>query len=196
MLLFSGTYFGVLWDAGSGSYPQASSNCAGIATCAVLNNTCLCDVNVQTTAVFDGTFAPTVGEMLSQLYIGAPEPSLFGANYTLCLLASCTQSKYEIWSKNTITNLASAFDAWTIFKISDPSTGEVLLLSNTKSIVDVGGGHKVKLVDMCADVEVLVKLLVLFLFHGNCFCIKYFLLLPLLLLLLLVPQSTHYKFTC
>ena len=164
MLLFSGTYFGVLWDAGSGSYPQASSNCAGIATCAVLNNTCLCDVNVQTTAVFDGTFAPTVGEMLSQLYIGAPEPSLFGANYTKCLLASCTQNQYEIWSKNAITNLASAFDAWTIFKIPDPSTGEVLFLSNTKSIVDVGGGHKVKLVIFVDAYHVLLNLLAVFFF--------------------------------
>ena len=171
MPFFSGTYFGVLWDAGSGSYPQASSNCSGIATCAVQVDTCLCDVNVQTTAVFDGSQVPDVGELLAQLHIGAPEPSLFGASYTRCLLTSCTQSQYEIWSKNTITNYASAFDAWTIFKVTDPSTGEVLLLSNTKSIVDVGGGHKVKLVDIFAD-DVFVRFLILLLFHVIRFCIN------------------------
>jgi len=140
-VLFSGTYFGVIWDEGSGSYPRASSNCDGISTCQVHGSTCICDTSVQTTAVFDGSLKPNVGELLSQLHIGAPDPSRFGATYSRCSSQICTQSQYEIWSKNNITGYASAFGNWTIFKVTDPTTGKVLLLSNTKSIVYVGGGH-------------------------------------------------------
>jgi hypothetical protein len=95
---------------------------------------------VQTTAVFDGSLVPEVGDIL-QLHIGAPDPSRFGTTYSRCPPKICTQSQYEIWSKNTITDYASAFDENTIFKVTDPTTGEVLLLSNTKSIVSLGGGH-------------------------------------------------------
>ena len=136
-----GTYFGVFWDASFGSHPRASSNCGGIATCQVLRDTCICDTNVQTVAVFNGSFEPAVGELLSLLHIGAPDPSLLGATYSECPAQICNnQSRYEIWTKNQVTNYASAFDAGTIFKLIDFTTGEALLLSNTKSIFSVGGG--------------------------------------------------------
>ena len=138
--MFSGTYFGVFWDAGSGSYPQASSNCNGIGTCEVRSNTCICETIVQTTAVFDGSLEPKVGDLL-QLHIGATDPMRFGTTYSRCPSQICAQSAYEIWTKKTITDYASAFDESTIFKVTDPTTGEVLLLSNTKSVVYVGGGH-------------------------------------------------------
>ena len=142
MLLFSGTFFGVFWSEGTGYYPQASSNCNGIATCQVHDNTtCLCETSVQTASVFDGSLEPTVSELLSRLHIGAPNPSHVSATYTRCPVPLCNQSQYEIWSNTNITNYASAFSAGTIFKVTDPTTGEVLYLSNTKSIVNVGGGH-------------------------------------------------------
>ena len=135
-----GTYFGVFWDAGS--YPQASSVCGGIATCQVRSgSTCLCDTTVQTVAVFDGSFKPTVKQLLSQLHIGSMNPSLLSAKYSKCPDQICSnQTEYEVWTINQVTNFASAFDAGTIFKLIDPMTGEGLFLSNTKSTVSVGGG--------------------------------------------------------
>ena len=135
-----GTYFGVFWDAGS--YPQASSLCGGIATCQVRSDsTCLCDTTVQTVAVFDGSFKPTVEQLLSQLHIGSIDPSLLSAEYSKCPTQICSnQTEYEIWTIYQVTNFASAFDAGTIFKLTDPMTGEGLFLSNTKSTVSVGGG--------------------------------------------------------
>ena len=90
--------------------------------------------------MFDGSLEPKVGDLL-QLHIGATDPMRFGTTYSRCPSQICAQSAYEIWTKKTITDYASAFDESTIFKVTDPTTGEVLLLSNTKSVVYVGGGH-------------------------------------------------------
>lgn len=135
-----GTFFGVFWDAGL--YPQASSSCGGITTCQVRSDsTCLCDTTVQTVAVFDGSFKPTVEQLLSQLHIGSIDSSLLSANYSKCPDQICSsQTEYELWTINQVTDFASAFDADTIFKLTDPMTSEGLFLSNTKSTVSVGGG--------------------------------------------------------
>lgn len=116
--------------------------CSGIATCQVRSDsTCLCDTTVQTVAYFNGSFKPTVEQLLSQLHIGSIDPSLFSASYFKCPDQICSnQTEYEIWTINQVTDYASAFDAGTIFKLTDPMTGEGLFLSNTKSTVSVGGG--------------------------------------------------------
>ena len=133
----TGTYFGAFWDADT--YPQASSSCDGIPTCQVQGDTCLCETTVQTTAVFDGLEVPTMAQLLSDLYIGASDPDHFDTgHYTLCTADLCTESEFDIYSRVGVTvnaNYAAAFDDETIFAVNG------LFLSNTKSIVSVGGSH-------------------------------------------------------
>lgn len=87
----TGTYFGALWD---GSYPQASSNCGGIG-CTVHDNTCICPATVATTQVFDGSSAPLLSDILSELHIGATDPNLFDADhYTQCTAVTCLAQSY------------------------------------------------------------------------------------------------------
>lgn len=136
----TGTYFGALWE-GAGTYPQASSNCDGI--CQVDGNTCLCAANAVTTQVFDGVTIPTKIDLVSQLFIGANDPNLYGDDkYILCSAPLCAIQEYNIYSRTPIesdVNFANAFDEETIFEVND--AGSSLFISNTKSIVDIGGSY-------------------------------------------------------
>lgn len=141
--LTSGTYFGVFWS--SGSYPQAASNCGGIAGCQVQENTCICSTSVQTNVVFDGSQVPSASDVLSSLFIGATDPTLFDAgHYNLCTAPMCSVSGLKIYSRKAVStdiDIGNAFNIETIFEVTHPLTGETLYLSNSKSTVSVGGGH-------------------------------------------------------
>ena len=137
----TGTYFGVFWH-GDGSFPTASSNCGG--TCQVHGSTCICSTTAETVPVFDGSQVPTVDDILEQLHIGASDPNLFDiGTYHMCRAPICTSQIYNIYSPvliNSDANIADAFNEETIFEVFNPKTGSSMFLSNTESIVDVGGG--------------------------------------------------------
>jgi len=142
-ILHPGTYFGVFWS--NGSYPQAASNCGGIATCQLHDTTCICSTTVQTTVAFDGSQVPSASDVLSSLYIGATDPSRFNAgHYTLCTAPLCSVTGLKIYSRKAVTtdaNIGNAFDIETIFEVTHPLTGATLFISNSKSTVSVGGVH-------------------------------------------------------
>jgi hypothetical protein len=137
----AGTYFGVFWN--SGSFPQATSNCGGTADCQVHGNTCICSASAQTTIVFTGSQVPSKSDVLSQLFIGAADPSLFDAGYyNLCTAPICSSSGLKIYSRKAVaadSNIVNVFDMETIFEVAHPVTGKTLFLSNSKSTVSVGG---------------------------------------------------------
>ncbi|KAL7541734.1 hypothetical protein ACHAXR_011178 [Thalassiosira sp. AJA248-18] len=143
----TGTFFGVLWD--DGSYPTVDSNCEsipGFGPCQVHEDTCICSTSVETAQVFDGSKIPTTDDVLSQLHIGAPDPNLFDVGaYNLCAAQICMDQSYNIYTTEPVDVTAprdSLFNSLTIFEVTDPKTGSSLFLSNTKSMVHVGGGYK------------------------------------------------------
>lgn len=141
----SGTYFGAEWLGGPDAYPKAASNCGDLPNCQIDGTTCLCStLGGQTTAVFDGSQLPTTSQLISDLHIGASDPSLFDTgHYHLCTAAVCSQSGYNIYSRTLVEtdgDIALAFDEETIFEVTTGST--TLFLSNTKSIVPLGDGYE------------------------------------------------------
>ena len=134
--------FPVRWA--DGLYPTPADGCdtgSGSTTpCAVRSNgalsTCVCDVEVSTTAVFSQ--APSKSEALAQLFIGSAAPAAFDTNeYVLCTSATCTQEAgVEVYTKSTSSG---ALDEDTIFRIN--VNGTMRHFANKASVVRVGSAY-------------------------------------------------------
>lgn len=134
-----GTYFSALWEDG-GLYPTIQTNCGGV--CEVHDATCVCNnVSVHTAVVFSQI--PTVNDIMSQLNIGAPDPSLFGpGTYYLCTAPKCSAQTYKLYFKTIVTsdaNIPNAFSSETIFEVTKDNGS--LFLSNAKSTVHIGSKY-------------------------------------------------------
>ena len=120
----------VLW--GASGFPRVADSCGGAAGCSVAGSTCLCSTSVTESAVF--ATQPTRAQILSELTIGAPDPSSKG--YSKCATAACA----AVADVDTFTSPSSggAIATDTIFGVV--IDGETVFLSNKLSTVSVGGG--------------------------------------------------------
>eukprot|EP01050_Picozoa_sp_SAG11_P010132 SAG11_NODE_999_length_6236_cov_3.256477_4_plen_1097_part_01 len=97
----SKSIFDVSWRGNA--FPKADSNCSS--SCVRHAETCLCDVQVNVSAVFTGAVhMPTRSEVLQRLHIGAPDPAVFDiGEYTRCTSAFCGSSDstdVHVWTRN------------------------------------------------------------------------------------------------
>ena len=139
----SGNLFNVRWAGGR--FPTVEQgSCSSF--CTVLDDTCLCDVTVNVSAVFtDPTAVPSAEEISSQLHVGSPLPDSFDdGTYVQCVTSACLAAASEV----TVFVLASSssnggarepqlFDDHTIFRIAVNQT-RVLHLRNMASTVVIG----------------------------------------------------------
>ena len=139
----SGNLFNVRWAGGR--FPTVEQgSCSSF--CTVLDDTCLCDVTVNVSAVFtDPTAVPSAEEISSQLHVGSPPPDSFDdGTYVQCVTSACLAAASEV----TVFVLASSsssggarelqpFDEHTIFRIAVNQT-RVLHLRNMASTVVIG----------------------------------------------------------
>jgi cullin-associated NEDD8-dissociated protein 1 len=131
--LDNGNYFPVKWE-GDAFPAAASSTCAG--ACVAHGLTCVCNVTVDTAAVFtDESAMPTAAEAQAALKIGAPHIGVYGAGtYARCTTSACTsKAGLEVWF-----GPSGRLDDSSVFKVTVSRTGQVLQLRNFASLVKVG----------------------------------------------------------
>ena len=134
----SENWFRVNWAGGR--YPTAATGCAS--SCSVHarpgGDTCLCELAVETTAVFtDALAVPSQASVEAALFVGAPSPDRREAGtavYTLCTTAACAarSPSVNVYTKGTAS--APRFDADAIFEIVVNQT-RTLHLANKRSTV-------------------------------------------------------------
>ena len=110
----------VRWEAGS-VLPTAAAGCPS--GCTARLDTCLCDITVQTAAVFtDPTDVPTLAAVEARLPIGAAAIDTFAAGvYTKCVTVACAAATdVEVYTR---VQANGAWDADTIFKLPPGKAG-------------------------------------------------------------------------
>jgi uncharacterized protein (DUF1501 family) len=103
----------------------------------VVDDTCLCDVNVTTNAAFtDATTVPSVQEISSQLHIGSPPPdALDEGAYVRCVTSACLAAEgVDVF---LAASSGAVFDEHTVFRVTVNQT-RVLHLRNVVSMVSIG----------------------------------------------------------
>ena len=123
------TYFRVLWE--DGLFPTVPAGCASGCTIDMTGGTCLCELEVETTRVFDAIPA-TRAQVEAQATIGSPCPDAFDSGtYTL------HGSNSEVAVHAFAADLSGGgFNARAIMKVI--ATGKCY--SNRRSIVKIGAG--------------------------------------------------------
>ena len=93
----SKSVFDVVWSGDA--YPQAVNGCAAdsATNCTVIGETCLCEVEAVSTAVFSDI--PTATEVKG-LKVGALDPTAYdGGEYVRCTSEICDAADVGVWSK-------------------------------------------------------------------------------------------------
>ena len=92
----SKSVFDVVWS--QGTYPTAADNCSS--SCTVIGDTCLCDVEAVSSAVFtDSSSIPTPRE-LQELFVGALDPTAYDeGEYSRCTSELCNTTDVGVWSR-------------------------------------------------------------------------------------------------
>jgi hypothetical protein len=120
-------YFNVNWME-PGVYPQIINNCANNA-CQIIENECLCSVEVKETRVF--AKMPSKEDIISKLTIGNVSPESYDVgDYTRVELADPTVSMYTRDGKGR-------FSSETLFGVE--YQGKMIYFKNMKSTVEVAG---------------------------------------------------------
>lgn len=125
--------FRVRWD--DNSYPNRADGCPAACVDAE-RNTCLCNITVDSAAVFDA-MPSTTAEIEENLFIGSPPPDHIGdgAQFELCNSDACNQnSKVKVYLK--LPN--AEFDEHTIFELRTGIRRKLVFLRNKASTVRVG----------------------------------------------------------
>jgi hypothetical protein len=130
----SKSVFDVVWS--EDAYPRVVDGCSS--SCTVHGDTCLCDVEAVSSAVFtDSLYIPTASEAAG-LHVGALDPTAYDeGEYFLCNSALCDAAEVDVWSKRyrmhevldaeieevnialnkptaTSSNLGASQDAWIV----------------------------------------------------------------------------------
>ena len=111
-------YFGVTWDD---SFPRPSNSCAD-SLCTVVDDACMCDVNIVEDSVFSSI--PTAEEVVSQLYIGSVNPTILG-NY----IQVPSAGDVEVW------HIGGGFSRDTVFGVTHRD--EKIYVKNIRSTVEI-----------------------------------------------------------
>lgn len=118
-------------------FPNVQYGCSE--GCTASGSTCLCDVTVETKAVFIEKM-PTVQEIKAHLHIGSPAPEMFDSGvYTECTAQLClSQPGVAAYTPNQFA--AGKFNAETIFKVT--LHGKSRYFSNKESQVSISSNFK------------------------------------------------------
>jgi uncharacterized protein (DUF1800 family)/uncharacterized protein (DUF1501 family) len=117
---------------GPGNFPHSGDNCSS-SGCVKDGLTCLCTPSIATAAVFsDSSAAPSLNQILSQLFIGAPPPDMFDSG-TYTLHASST-ADVQVWQPASAP--VGSYTADTVFKVVINS--RQVYLANKVSTVTMG----------------------------------------------------------
>jgi cullin-associated NEDD8-dissociated protein 1 len=130
--------FKVHWGTKDG-FPTLSVGC-GSGCVATAHDSCMCEMSVAMTVPFtDASSIPGRADIESTLFIGAPDPTTFGAGvYTLCTNAAC-KSKGEVRVYTKVGSGSGKFDASTVFELPSRRAGGLgLQFFNRVSTVRVG----------------------------------------------------------
>ena len=121
-------FFRVSWD--SGAYPKASDNSCTASGCQIVNgDECFCSVNLIESQVFSSAVPTDPEDILSELTIGAVDPSALGTHY----LAS-SNNDIDVWHENG----TYGFSKDTIIAVSH-YRGKRTFLKNMRSTIEVAG---------------------------------------------------------
>lgn len=113
-------------------FPSNEDNSCDNGACSVLGDgSCLCPVTVSESSAFDSL--PNRTEVLSNLFIGGFDPSIYSDSYSLV----DSSDDVEAYSTGAIG------DPSTIFKVTD-EYGEVLYLKNVLTSVTIGDSYTVR----------------------------------------------------
>eukprot|EP00475_Leptophrys_vorax_P010663 TRINITY_DN1725_c0_g1_i1.p1 TRINITY_DN1725_c0_g1~~TRINITY_DN1725_c0_g1_i1.p1 ORF type:complete len:2015 (+),score=508.39 TRINITY_DN1725_c0_g1_i1:40-6084(+) len=124
----------IVWEVNwaGGNFPNASAQCAS--GCTVNGTTCICSATASSTVAFTGTSIPSVSTVLSTLFVGAPNPSMFDSG------------TYTVFSQNSATGLtiwvdsSNQLNANSIFQVV--TTGSrTRYFANIIATVQVGSGY-------------------------------------------------------
>ena len=144
----SGNLFPVRWV--NGTYPTPQDGCFtgnatlrggngyGVCEVGTVNpETCVCNLEINTSVVFgDASAVPSADELSELLSMGSDPPTAFDAGtYALCTTAACTAASPAV-RVYLHSSSGGAFDAKTIFQIQ--VNGTTANLRNTLSTVHVG----------------------------------------------------------
>jgi hypothetical protein len=132
------SYFHVQWDTtniavGKREYPHVTDNvCDGGE---VTGEFCICDVNVNTKAVFDSL--PTRAAVLTDLFIGAFDPTvMFEADEYTILIETDADDGVSVYKKSD----QGDYSQHTIFRVKGGYHNDYIFLTNVQSTVSVCKG--------------------------------------------------------
>ena len=133
----SRNFFRVSWQGDA--FPVAADGCAGGTRCTVEQETCVCDVEEATAAVFNGDAASVRREQLeAKLPIGAPPPDAFGDGaYEPCADAGCAAARQK-GVDILVPAGSTVLDERAIFRLSARNGSSPAVRANKVSIVRVG----------------------------------------------------------
>ena len=129
----SRSVFDVVWS--DDAYPKVADGCSG--SCTVVADTCLCDVEPVSSAVFtDNLRIPTVSEVRG-LHIGALDPTAYDeGEYVRCTSALCDAAEVGVWSRNVSASDELVYDADTIFETSEEGAPKFFKNQDLRVMVD------------------------------------------------------------
>ena len=141
----SDNWFRVRWAGGH--FPTIAAGCASMPACRMQagdnGETCMCDINVTTAAVFtDAANVPSQAELEEELHIGSRGPSHSDAGtYSQCVSAACTAALPDVIVYTRGTASQPLFDKDAIFEIivnaTTASNGRTVYLVNKASTVTI-----------------------------------------------------------
>ena len=151
----SQNWFRVRWA--DGHFPAAISGCSSACSIVAggLGETCVCDIDVATSAVFtDPSYVPSQAEIEAQLSIGSMAPAHFDVGtYTQCFTTECIVAAQLCSTSNCDvapgyvevhtrgTSEAPVYDMTTIFSIvvnqTTPFNGRRMYFANKASTVSI-----------------------------------------------------------
>ena len=131
------SYFHVQWDTsnvavGKLEYPHVTDNGCDGGT--LSGEFCICNTTVNTHAVYDSI--PTRDAILSDLFIGAFDPTVFETNEYVALIVTATDDGVSVYKKSDFGD----YSEHTIFRVKDKYSKNYIFLKNVHSRVSVCNG--------------------------------------------------------
>lgn len=130
------SYFHVQWDmtnvgVGKLEYPHVSDDCDGGT---ISGEYCICNSTVTDSPVFDSL--PTREEVLSQLFIGAFDVSMYDDGTFTVVVETTAQDGVTVYKRSSMGDYSSH----TIFRVREVNSDAYIFLRNLHSTVSVCNG--------------------------------------------------------
>ena len=132
----SKSVFDVLWS--QGAYPKAADGCSS--SCTAIGDTCLCNVEAVSSAVFtDNSSIPTLRE-LEELFVGALDPTAYDdGEYSRCTSELCSTTEVGVWSRRMRMHEVLQAEIHDVnIALNKPVTSSSNLGSSTNELINDG----------------------------------------------------------